>query len=188
MNNTGYLSVVSMMERLQIKDENISSSYGVYNPFTVSTQQEEQQSVKNNNHPDSGRGTYKKNTEDHNNIVSSSPPPRLGISTIDLTPAVAEDMRLPRNYKGAVVQSVIVGSPAYKAGIRGTTLDVDQNGYLIRKGDVIISVDGHKINGAKDILRQMKKKQLGDMLTLTIYTNGQIMNLNAKLGSLSPRY
>jgi hypothetical protein len=188
MNDTGYLSVVSMMERLQIKDENISNRYGVYNPFTVSTQQEEQQSVKNNNHPDSGRGTYKKNTEDHNNIVSSSPPPRLGISTIDLTPAVAEDMRLPRNYKGAVVQSVIVGSPAYKAGIRGTTLDVDQNGYLIRKGDVIISVDGHKINGAKDILRQMKKKQLGDMLTLTIYTNGQIMNLNAKLGSLSPRY
>jgi S1-C subfamily serine protease len=90
-------------------------------------------------------------------------------------------MRLPINYKGAVVQSVIVGSPAYKAGIRGTTLDVDQSGYLIRKGDVIISVDGHKIDGAKDILRQMKKKQLGDMLTLTVYTNGQIMKLNAKL-------
>lgn len=59
---------------------------------------------------------------------------------------------------------------------------------MIRKGDVILSVDGHKINGAKDILKQMKKKQLGDMLTLTVYTNGQIMNLNAKLEPLSPRY
>ncbi|HZA07438.1 MAG TPA: PDZ domain-containing protein [Nitrososphaeraceae archaeon] len=178
MNDTEYLSVVSMMEKLQVKDENISSRYGVYNPFTVSTQQEEQQqSLKR----DSDRSTYEKTTEDHNKIISSSPPPRLGISAFDLTPAVAEDMRLPINYKGAVVQSVIVGSPAYKAGIRGTTLDVDQSGYLIRKGDVIISVDGHKINGAKDILRQMKKKQLGDMLTLTVYTNGQIMNLNAKL-------
>jgi PDZ domain len=181
MNDTEYLSVVSMMEKLQVKDENISSRYGVYNPFTVSTQQEEQQSVKNNNHHDSDRSTYKKTTENHSNIISSSPPPRLGISAFDLTPAVAEDMRLPINYKGAVVQSVIVGSPAYKAGIRGTTLDVDQSGYLIRKGDVIISVDGHKIDGAKDILRQMKKKQLGDMLTLTVHTNGQIMNLNAKL-------
>jgi hypothetical protein len=188
MNDTGYLSVVSMMEKLQIKDENVSSSYGVYNPFTVSTQQEEQQSVKNNNHRDSDKSTYEKTTKDHSKIISPSPPPRLGISAFDLTPAVAEDMRLPINYKGAVVQSVIVGSPAYKAGIRGTTLDVDQSGYLIRKGDVIISVDGHKINGAKDILRQMKKKQLGDILTLTVYANGQIMNLNAKLESLSPRY
>ena len=96
MNDREYLSVVSMMEKLQVKDENISSSYGVYNPFTVSAQQEEQQSVKNNNHRDSDRSTYK---EDHSNIIPSSPPPRLGISAFDLTPAVAEDMRLPINYK-----------------------------------------------------------------------------------------
>jgi hypothetical protein len=189
MNDTQYLSFVSMMEKLQLRDENTSSSYGMYNPFTLSIQQEQQQSLKNNNHHNSDRADHRKSDNDHNNIMSSSStPPRLGISTFDLTPDVAEEMGLPIKYKGAVVQSVIVGSPAYKAGIRGTTLDVDQSGYLIRKGDVIISVDGHKINGAKDILKQMKKKQLGDMLTLTVYTNGQIMNLNAKLEPLSPRY
>jgi S1-C subfamily serine protease len=177
------------MEKLQIRDENTSSTYGMYNPFTLSIRQEQQQSLKNNNHHDSNKTNHGKSNDDHNNIISSSStPPKLGISTFDLTPAEAEEMGLPKKYKGAVVQSVIVGSPAYKTGIRGTTLDVDQSGYLIRKGDVIIAVDGHKINGAREILKQMKKKQLGDMLTLTVYTNGQIMKLNAKLEPLSPRY
>jgi C-terminal processing protease CtpA/Prc len=182
MNNTQYLSFVAMMEKLQIRDENTSKTYGMYNPFTLSGQQEQQQS----HHSD--KADHAKSNDDHNNIISSSsPPPRLGISTFDLTPDVAEEMGLPIKYKGAVVQSVIVGSPAYKAGIRGTTLDVDQSGNLIRKGDVILSVDGHKINGAKDILKQMKKKQLGDILTLAVYTNGHITSLNAKLEPLSPR-
>jgi hypothetical protein len=183
MNNTQYLSFVAMMEKLQIRDENTSKTYGMYNPFTLSGQQEQQQS-----HQNSDKADHAKSNDDHNNIISSSsPPPRLGISTFDLTPDVAEEMGLPIKYKGAVVQSVIVGSPAYKAGIRGTTLDVDQSGNLIRKGDVILSVDGHKINGAKDILKQMKKKQLGDILTLTVYANGHITSLNAKLEPLSPR-
>jgi len=92
-------------------------------------------------------------------------------------------MGLPKNYKGAVAYAVIPGSPAYKAGIRGTTLDVDKSGYLIRKGDVIISIDGHKVNGAVDILKQMKRKHLGDLFTLIVNRNGQIINMAAKLES-----
>lgn len=141
MNNTEYISLVSMMEKLQIKDENSNNSYELYNPST----------------------------------------PRLGISTSDLTPSLAEDMGLPIKSKGAAVQSVIPGSPAYNAGLKGTILDVDKSGYLIRKGDVIISVDGHKVNGAVDIVKQMKKEHLGDLLSLVVNRNGQILNMVAKL-------
>jgi len=122
MNNTEYISLVSMMEKLQIKDENSSSSYGLYNLTPI-----------------------------------NSRTPRLGIITFDLTPSLAEDMGLPIKSKGAAVQSVIPGSPAYIAGLKGTILDVDKSGYLIRRGDVIISVDGHKVTGAVDIVKQMKK-------------------------------
>jgi hypothetical protein len=146
MNNTEYISLVSMMEKLQIKDENSSSSYGLYNPPPI-----------------------------------NSRTPRLGIITFDLTPSLAEDMGLPIKSKGAAVQSVIPGSPAYIAGLKGTILDVDKSGYLIRKGDVIISVDGHKVNGAVDIVKQMKKKHLGDLLSLVVNRNGQILNMVAKL-------
>jgi hypothetical protein len=146
MNNTEYISLVSMMEKLQIKDENSSSSYGLYNSPPI-----------------------------------NSRTPRLGIITFDLTPSLAEDMRLPIKSKGAAVQSVIPGSPAYIAGLKGTILDVDKSGYLIRRGDVIIAVDGHKINGAVDIVKQMKKRHLGDLLSLVVNRNGQILNMVAKL-------
>ena len=146
MNNTEYISLVSMMEKLQIKDENSSSSYGLYNPPPI-----------------------------------NSRTPRLGIITFDLTPSLAEDMGLPIKSKGAAVQSVIPGSPAYNAGFKGTILDVDKSGYLIRRGDVIISVDGHKVNEALDIVKQMKKKHLGDLVSLVVNRNGQILNMLAKL-------
>jgi hypothetical protein len=158
MNNTEYISLVSMMEKLQIKDENSNSSYGLYNPPPISPKQEEEQQ----------------------NLKNSSTP-RLGISTFDLSPSLAEDMRLPIKSKGAAIQSVIPGSPAYIAGLKGTILDVDKSGYLIRRGDVIISVDGHKVNGAVDIVKQMKKKHLGDLLSLVVNRNGQILNMVAKL-------
>jgi hypothetical protein len=195
INNTEYMSFVSMMEKLQIKDENSSYAYGLYNTQSISPtiqHEQEQQQNRNNsssNHQNNDKNKNEKNTSDHNNIKSSSsqPPapipytPRLGISAFDLTPSIAEDMGLPVKYKGAVVQSVLPGSPAYKAGFKGSILDVDKSGYLIRRGDVIITVDGHKINGAIDIISQMKKKHPGDLLNLVVSRNGQILNMVAKL-------
>jgi predicted metalloprotease with PDZ domain len=183
-----------MMEKLQLKDENsTSNAYGLYNPSSIpSTIQQQEQQQNSGNHHNNDKHKNEKNNSDHNNNIklsasssqpsSSIPPtPRLGISTSDLTPSLAEDMGLPKKSKGAVVQSVILGSPAYNAGLKGTILDVDESGYLIKRGDVIISVDGHKVNGAEDIAKQMKKKHLGDSLSLVVNRNGQILNIVAKL-------
>ena len=176
-----------MMEKLQLKDENSSNAYGLYTPPPISPKlEEEQQNLKNSSNQDKND----ENNSDHNKIksvpssqLSSSIPstPRLGISTFDLTPSIAEDMKLPIKSKGAVVQAVIPRSPAYNAGLKGSILDVDKSGYLIRRGDVIISVDGHKANGAVDIVKQMKKKHLGDLLNLVVDRNGQILNMVTKL-------
>ncbi|MFL6342835.1 MAG: PDZ domain-containing protein [Nitrososphaeraceae archaeon] len=192
-NNTEYMSFVSMMGKLQLKDENSSNVYGLYNPPPPPispTKQQEQQQNSSNHHHNNDKHKNEKNNSDHNNNVklpssqpsSSIPPtPRLGISTSDLTPSLAEDMGLPKKTKGAAVQSVILGSPAYNAGLKGTILDVDESGYLIRRGDVITSVDGHKVNGVEDMVKQMKKKHLGDLLSLIVSRNGQILNMVAKL-------
>jgi S1-C subfamily serine protease len=173
----------------------------LYNPLSISPttkphHQQEQNLTNGNNHNNNNNNNNKhndlKNNEHHNNNIqlsssslrpSSSNPstPKLGISTSDLNPSLAEDMGLPKKTKGAVVQSVILGSPAYNADLKGTTLDVDKNGYLIRRADLIISVDGHKVNAAEDIATHMKKKHLGDLLTLVVNRNGQILNKVAKL-------
>jgi hypothetical protein len=209
MNNTEYMSFVSMMEKLQIKDENISSAYnngyGLYTSQSgisshIQQEQQHQQNTMNNrnSHHNSEKSNNKnengKNNSDRNDKLSPSSltspkrlsplisnTPRLGVGAIDLTPSLAEDMRLPMKSKGAVVQSVFHGSPAYRAGLKGSILDVDKSGYLIRRGDVIIAVDGHKINGAIDIIKQLKKKHPGDLLNLVVNRNNQILNMNTKL-------
>ncbi|MFZ0329113.1 MAG: hypothetical protein WAL66_17610, partial [Nitrososphaeraceae archaeon] len=114
MNNTKYMSFVSMMEKLQIKDENTSNAYsnayGLYDPQIISDiqqEQEQQQNLKNsgNDHHNNelnNKNENEKNT-DHNKSSSLSLPqqtspsmphtPRLGIGTFDLNPSIAEDMR-----------------------------------------------------------------------------------------------
>jgi PDZ domain len=196
MNDTEYMSLVSIMEKLQLKDEKNSNAYGLYNPSSSPSNihQQQQQNLKNtsNHHNNDEHDNNEKNNSDLNNNIKLSPSssqssssapssPKLGISTSDLTPSLAEEMGLPKKSKGSVVQSVILGSPAYNADLKGTILDVDKNGYLIRRGDVITSVDGHKVDGVVDIAKQIKKKHLGDLLSLVVNRNGRILNIVAKL-------
>ena len=194
-NDTDYISIISKMQKLQLKDENSSNEYEQYNHSSIACNiQQHHQNLNNiniNNHHNNDKHENEKNNNDNNIIklpaslsqssCSAASGPRLGISTSDLTPSLAEDMGLPKKSKGALVQSVILGSPAYNAGLKGTILDVDKSGYLMRRGDVIISVDGHNIDRAVDIAKQIKKKHLGDLLSLVVNRNGRTLNIFAKL-------
>jgi hypothetical protein len=46
---------------------------------------------------------------------------------------------------------------------------------------VIVSVDGHRVRGAEEMVKQMKKKPVGDLLGLVVNRNGQILNMVAKV-------
>src|SRR5215212_10275677 len=70
-NDTEYMSIVYMMEKLQIKDENSSNEYGVYNQSSTPSsmqQQHRQQNLKNtSNHHNNDKHESEKNNSDHNN-------------------------------------------------------------------------------------------------------------------------
>jgi hypothetical protein len=168
-NNTQYLSFVSMMEDFQLRDEKkMGETNGAYSSIVTLPPLPPQD--KNNN-----------NDNDKNNSKMANTP-SLGILGFDLTsPTIAKDMRLPEDYKGVVIQSVVPNSPAAKAGLNGTILDVDDNGYLIRKGDVITSIDGNKIEKITDIIKQMEKKKAGDLLDVIINRNGVIFHKSIML-------
>jgi S1-C subfamily serine protease len=83
-----------------------------------------------------------------------------------------------------VIQSVVSNSPAQKAGLKDLALDVDNEGYLTRKGDIITSAEGEKIGGFEDIVEIMKEKQPGDLLELSINRNGQIVNKTITMESM----
>jgi len=77
----------------------------------------------------------------------------IGVTTEDLTPALARHLHLPVAH-GALVDSVLAGSPGDKAGLRGATKREEFNGSVFGSGgDVIVAIDGHSVANAEDVTR-----------------------------------
>jgi S1-C subfamily serine protease len=106
--------------------------------------------------------------------------PWLGISGGSMTADVAQSGGLPVNYKGVVVSSVQSGSPADKAGLKGTTRDI--MGPNTHIGDIITAIDGHSVKRIDDIINYIEMhKSVGSNVKLTVNRNGQTKDLNAVL-------
>jgi hypothetical protein len=174
-NNSKYLSSVSLMEELQLKAENDTEKL-VRDFSSVLAEEEEEEDEK-------GKGGREE--EDEETISDNSVDrPWLGLSVTDLTPDLAEDRDIPIESEGVAVQSVIPGSPASKAGIEGILLDVDKQGYLITRGDVLISMDGKDIENTNDLQDIMEDKKVGDLINIGINRNSNSTNVTVSLEPL----
>lgn len=91
----------------------------------------------------------------------------LGVRLQDLTPSIAQAFGLREN-KGAVAASVEPGSPAEKAGLKA--------------GDVIIRVNGHPIDSARNLTRTVAGLKPGTTASLTIYRDGNTQDLTVTTG------
>ncbi len=108
--------------------------------------------------------------------------PWLGVSGSDLTPQLAKQMNI-KDTKGFLIMSVVKGSPAEKAGLRGGDKEVTIDGktYLIN-GDIIIKIDNIVVRGISDILVYLQReKSVGDEVVLTIIRDGNIIEKRAIL-------
>ncbi|HZU53116.1 MAG TPA: PDZ domain-containing protein, partial [Holophagaceae bacterium] len=81
--------------------------------------------------------------------------------------------------RGAVVGTVDPGSPAARAGLRGIVLDGPDRVKDI--GDVIISVDGHRIDNYEEMAAYMEKAEPRDKVTLEVVRGDQILKLTIDL-------
>ena len=108
--------------------------------------------------------------------------PWLGVSGSDLTPQLAKQMNI-KDTKGFLIMSIVKGSPAEKAGLRGGDKEVTIDGktYLIN-GDIIIKIDNIVVRGISDILIYLQReKSVGDEVVLTIIRDGNIIEKRAIL-------
>ncbi len=108
--------------------------------------------------------------------------PWLGVSGSDLTPQLAKQMNI-KDTKGFLIMSIVKGSPAEKAGLRGGDKEVSIDGktYLIN-GDIIIKIDNIVVRGISDILIYLQReKSVGDEVVLTIIRDGNIIEKRAIL-------
>lgn len=105
--------------------------------------------------------------------------PWLGMAGTSLTPDIIKKLDLPKNYKGVLVTTVVKDSPADEAGLLEATFNINRE---IKNGDIIISIDGNKINSiAELILYLSENKAVGDEVSLEVNRNGNIIQLNTVL-------
>ncbi len=83
---------------------------------------------------------------------------RWGLSLGDLTPDVRDQMQIPSNVHGAVVQDVQPGSPADNAGLQ--------------RGDVIIEVDRHSEQSASDVAKALAEVPKGQDALVLVWSSG----------------
>ena len=81
--------------------------------------------------------------------------------------------------KGFVVISVIEGSPAEKAGMKGVTQtrEIDGREFPV-DGDIIVAIDGKTVRKISDILIHLQReKTIGDEMILTVLRTGVSFDL-----------
>ena len=92
-------------------------------------------------------------------------------------------MNLNQDQQGVQVVNVQSGSPADKAGLKGSTSTATVNGQDVPiGGDVITAVDGKAVTAMEDLAQIVGSKQPGDMVTLSILRNGQKSDVQVTLG------
>lgn len=94
--------------------------------------------------------------------------PWFGAKLQNVTPDIAESMGLKRP-AGALVASVVAGSPAAQAGIR--------------PGDLIVAIDGQSIDDQNAFNYRFATKLIGGTARLTVERNGKSVEAAVKLAS-----
>ena len=103
--------------------------------------------------------------------------PWIGISGRDIDPDLARVLEL-KDAKGFLIITVVDGSPADKAGLKGMTATEVINGREYpADGDIIISVDDKEVRKISDILIHLQReKSVGDTMVLGVLRDGEFMH------------
>ena len=108
--------------------------------------------------------------------------PALGIRTIPIDPEVANELGLAADYGLLVVQAVPGGS-ADRAGLRGGS---DRaylgNTPIMIGGDLIVAIDGDKVESQQILAQIMNKHRAGDTVKVTIFRGKKQLEVPVVLG------
>jgi S1-C subfamily serine protease len=106
----------------------------------------------------------------------------LGVETRDLYPQLARHLELPARH-GALVVEVLDGSPAQRAGLRGSSGSTEFLGEQIPRGsDAIIAVDSRPLEQRYDLTDLVGLKRPGQTVRLEIIRDGRRRTVSVRLG------
>jgi len=108
--------------------------------------------------------------------------PALGVRTIPIDSEIAEELGLAADYGLLIVQAVPGGS-ADRAGLRGGS----ERAYLGNipitiGGDLIVAINGEKIESQQTLAQIMNKHRAGDTVKVTVFRGKKQMEVSVVLG------
>ena len=108
--------------------------------------------------------------------------PSLGIVSYAIGPDLAQQMGLASDY-GVLIQKVIPGGAAERAGLRGGSEQAYVgNTLILLGGDLIVAIDGQQVNEPGDIAAIMDKHQAGDTISITVLRGRKQITMKLILG------
>jgi S1-C subfamily serine protease len=108
--------------------------------------------------------------------------PALGVRTIPIDSGLAEELGLAADYGLLIVQAVPGGS-ADRAGLRGGS----ERAYLgntpiMIGGDLIVAIDGEKVDSQQILAQIMNKHRAGDTVKVAIFRGKKKLEVSVVLG------
>ncbi len=91
----------------------------------------------------------------------------LGASITNVGNEQAEALGLPQN-AGALIADLTAGAPGARAGLQ--------------VGDIVLSINGQKINGSSELTRAVARTRSGDVMRLEVRRGGQVRTINVTSG------
>jgi S1-C subfamily serine protease len=108
--------------------------------------------------------------------------PSMGIVSFAIGPDLASQMGFAA-VSGMLIQRVVPGGAADRAGLRGGTEQAYVgNTQIVLGGDLIIAIDGQQVTDPQDINAIMEKHQAGDTVTVTFIRGQRRMTIKLILG------
>ena len=106
----------------------------------------------------------------------------LGISGGSITPDLAKALKLPVE-EGVLVNEVVKGGPADKAGIKGGDTSATIEGASVRLGgDIVTEVDGREVTGMEEVINAVNAARPGEKMELTVDREGDTKKIAVTLG------
>lgn len=87
----------------------------------------------------------------------------LGISSVEVNPVVARMMNLGE-LRGLIIENIDPTGPASKGGLK--------------RGDVLVKINGHAINGVRAVMDTIVESRPGTRLTISVFRDGKPLELD----------
>ncbi len=108
--------------------------------------------------------------------------PALGVRTLPIGPELADALGLATDY-GLLIVQVVPGGAAAQAGLQGGNERRYISNYPVMiGGDLLIAVDGERVETQQDLAQIMNKHRAGDTVHMTVYRGKRKMEVSVTFG------